>query len=59
LIGRIVSKDRGAYTYLHDSVQEFPSGEAFLSRLNKAGFKNSTQLKLSFGIASIYMGEKS
>lgn len=59
LIGRLVSKDRGAYTYLHDSVQVFPSGEAFLNRLNKAGFKNSSQLKLSFGIASIYVGEKS
>jgi len=58
LIGRTVSKDRRAYTYLHDSVQEFPSGEAFLSRLNIAGFKNSSQLKLSFGIASIYVGEK-
>jgi len=58
LIGRVVSKDRGAYTYLHDSVQEFPSGEAFLSRLKKAGFENSSQLKLSFGIASIYVGEK-
>ncbi len=58
LIGRIISKDRGAYVYLHDSVQEFPSGEVFLKRLHKAGFKNSTQKKLSFGIASIYIGEK-
>lgn len=58
LIGRIISKDRVAYTYLHDSVQEFPSGEAFLSRLNSAGFENASQLKLSFGIASIYVGEK-
>ncbi|PKP31402.1 MAG: bifunctional demethylmenaquinone methyltransferase/2-methoxy-6-polyprenyl-1,4-benzoquinol methylase UbiE [Bacteroidetes bacterium HGW-Bacteroidetes-17] len=58
LIGRVISKDRVAYTYLHDSVQEFPSGEAFLNRLNKAGFENASQLKLSFGIASIYVGEK-
>ena len=58
LIGRLISKDRGAYTYLHDSVQEFPSGAAFIQRLAKAGFKDSTQRKLSFGIASIYIGEK-
>lgn len=58
LIGWVISKDRVAYTYLHDSVQEFPSGEAFLSRLTKAGFENASQLKLSFGIASIYVGEK-
>ncbi len=58
LIGRLISKDRGAYVYLHDSVQEFPSGEVFLNRLQKAGFKNPIQIKLSFGIASIYIGEK-
>jgi demethylmenaquinone methyltransferase / 2-methoxy-6-polyprenyl-1,4-benzoquinol methylase len=58
LIGRLISKDRGAYTYLHDSVQEFPSGAAFMKRLSSAGFENPTQRKLTFGIASIYMGEK-
>jgi len=58
VMGRIISKDRTAYTYLHDSVQEFPSGENFLDRLRKAGFQNTEQRKLSFGIASIYMGEK-
>lgn len=58
LIGRIISKDRGAYIYLHDSVQEFPSGEEFLKRMQKVGFQNSVQRKLSFGIASIYVGVK-
>lgn len=58
LIGRLVSKDRGAYVYLHDSVQEFPSGNDFLLRLKNAGFENTVQKKLSFGIASIYVGEK-
>lgn len=58
LIGRIISKDRGAYAYLHDSVQEFPSGEEFLKRMQKVGFQNSVQRKLSFGIASIYVGVK-
>ncbi len=58
LIGRLISRDKGAYTYLHDSVQEFPSGAAFMERLTLAGFKNPTQRKLSFGIASIYIGEK-
>lgn len=58
LLGRIISKDRSAYTYLHDSVQEFPSGTDFLERLHGVGFKNAVQRKLSFGIASIYFGEK-
>lgn len=56
--GKIVSRDNRAYQYLHDSVQVFPYGKAFLDLMNKAGFKNATDKKLSFGIASLYIGEK-
>lgn len=58
LIGKMVSKDSAAYTYLPDSVRQFPSGEAFLIRLEKAGFKNCKQRPLTFGIATIYVGDK-
>ncbi|MCL3781574.1 bifunctional demethylmenaquinone methyltransferase/2-methoxy-6-polyprenyl-1,4-benzoquinol methylase UbiE [Prolixibacteraceae bacterium JC049] len=57
-LGRMVSKDDSAYTYLPESVYEFPDGEAFLKKLNKVGFKNTKQVKLTFGIASLYLGEK-
>ena len=57
-IGRTVSKDATAYTYLHDSVQVFPEGDAFLSAMQKAGFVNTYQKTLTFGICSIYVGEK-
>jgi demethylmenaquinone methyltransferase/2-methoxy-6-polyprenyl-1,4-benzoquinol methylase len=33
-VGRQVSKDKDAYTYLHDSVTVFPSGEAFTGILS-------------------------
>ena len=58
LIGRMVSKHNEAYTYLPDSVQEFPFGQAFLDHLIKAGFRETEVRSLSFGIASIYIGTK-
>lgn len=57
-LGRIVSKDSSAYTYLPESVYEFPDGELFLKELSNVGFKNPRQIKLSFGIASLYLAEK-
>ncbi|MEX2593689.1 MAG: bifunctional demethylmenaquinone methyltransferase/2-methoxy-6-polyprenyl-1,4-benzoquinol methylase UbiE [Anditalea sp.] len=57
-IGKMVSKDNDAYTYLPESVQDFPFGSDFLSILEKVGFKNTKCKPLTFGISSIYMGEK-
>ncbi len=57
-IGKIVSKDNAAYTYLPESVNEFPFGDQFLEILNKTGFKNTTCKPLTLGISSIYVGEK-
>ena len=58
LIGKMVSKDTAAYTYLPDSVSAFPSGKLFTERLEKAGFTKCTILPLTFGIATIYTGDK-
>ncbi len=58
LIGRIVSKDMSAYTYLPESVQAFPYGKDFLDILRKTGFKNPICIPLTFGICSIYIAEK-
>lgn len=57
-IGKIVSKDNAAYTYLPESVQAFPDGEDFLAVLKKVGFKNTQCKPLTFGISSIYIGQK-
>lgn len=56
--GRIISKDKSAYTYLPDSIKAFPHGQAFLDLMTNAGFKNNSAKKLTFGIASLYIGEK-
>jgi demethylmenaquinone methyltransferase/2-methoxy-6-polyprenyl-1,4-benzoquinol methylase len=57
-IGKLVSKDNRAYTYLPESVKVFPEGEDFLAILRKAGFKKCKQVLLSGGISTIYIGEK-
>ncbi len=58
LLGRMVSKDRRAYTYLPDTVMKFPQGEEFLAILKDAGIRSPRQQRLTFGIATIYTGEK-
>ncbi|MEI6410296.1 MAG: bifunctional demethylmenaquinone methyltransferase/2-methoxy-6-polyprenyl-1,4-benzoquinol methylase UbiE [Bacteroidota bacterium] len=57
-IGRLTSRDVRAYTYLFESVQVFPEGDAFLSILTKTGFRNPTCERLTLGICSIYSAEK-
>lgn len=54
-LGALISGDRGAYTYLHDSVQVFPEGPAFLDELAACGFVPRRQQRLTFGIASLYL----
>jgi len=58
LAGRIISKDRAAYTYLPESVNAFPDGQNFLNYMHAAGFRDTTARPLTFGIASIYTGMK-
>ena len=57
-VGKLFSGNKAAYTYLNESVIAFPEGTAFLTILEKAGFKNVSQQKLSLGICSIYCGSK-
>lgn len=58
VIGRLISKDTRAYTYLPESVSQFPYGENFTRILRDAGFKDTSCRQLTFGIASIYTGRK-
>ncbi|PIB36547.1 bifunctional demethylmenaquinone methyltransferase/2-methoxy-6-polyprenyl-1,4-benzoquinol methylase [Reichenbachiella sp. 5M10] len=58
MIGKLVSKDNSAYTYLPESVQEFPFGKEFTGILDKLGFKQTKCIPLTFGISSIYTAIK-
>jgi demethylmenaquinone methyltransferase / 2-methoxy-6-polyprenyl-1,4-benzoquinol methylase len=57
-IGKMVSGNPEAYKYLHDSVNAFPEGEAFMEILRKSGFRNTYFKPLSLGICSIYCGTR-
>jgi len=58
LLGRMISSDKGAYTYLPESVQAFPEGIEFLGILKDVGFKEARLKRLTFGISSIYIAYK-
>lgn len=57
-IGKIVSKDARAYTYLPESVDAFPSGSDFVQIMQELGYRDCRCIPLSGGIASIYIGKK-
>ena len=57
-LGRLISGNSSAYTYLPDSVGKFPTGEAFTKLLENVGFTDTKHRSLTFGIASIYTGIK-
>ena len=58
VVGGWVSGNRGAYTYLPESVMKFPQGRAFLDIMVRCGFQGAARHKLTFGIASLYTGKK-
>lgn len=57
-LGRLISKDKSAYTYLPASVEAFPDGTDFENILKKVGFKETACKALTFGISSIYTARK-
>ncbi len=57
-IGKKVSKNDEAYTYLPESVQQFPEGRNFMKVMKEAGFTQISQERLTFGIATLYTGLK-
>lgn len=58
-LGKMISKDARAYTYLPESVDAFPYGKTFLDRMHEVGYTKAQCIPLTFGIASIYLAEKS
>lgn len=57
-LGRLISKDKSAYTYLPESVEAFPDGMDFENILKKVGFKETACKPLTFAISSIYTARK-
>ena len=57
-IGRLVSHDVRAYSYLPESIAAVPQGNAMLELLREAGFSQCTFTPLTFGTCTIYMAIK-
>lgn len=56
--GRLISKDTCAYSYLTKTIEAFPQGEQMVGILKKAGFREASFKRLSFGICTMYFATK-
>jgi demethylmenaquinone methyltransferase/2-methoxy-6-polyprenyl-1,4-benzoquinol methylase len=50
--------DKSAYSYLPESVGQFPDGRALADRMAAAGLAEVRFEPLTFGVATIYLGTK-
>jgi demethylmenaquinone methyltransferase/2-methoxy-6-polyprenyl-1,4-benzoquinol methylase len=58
VLGRLITGSREAYTYLPDSIRQFPPPERLRQLFEQAGFSNATYRLLNGGIAAIHTGCK-
>lgn len=56
--GRLISKDNSAYSYLTKTIEAFPQGERMQDILLKAGFRDASFKRLTFGICTMYFATK-
>ena len=57
-IGKKISGDNKAYTYLPQSVMNFPKPKDFLQTMEECGFKDVRQKALTFGLCRMYEGKR-
>ena len=58
VVGRIISGDDSAYTYLPETMAAFPQGEFMREILLKNGFSQVSFRRLTMGICTLYIAEK-
>jgi demethylmenaquinone methyltransferase/2-methoxy-6-polyprenyl-1,4-benzoquinol methylase len=57
-IGRLVSRDPGAYSYLPASVLQFPHRDALVARMHEAGLADGAWRDLAGGIVCLYTARR-
>lgn len=57
-LGGIISKNKGAYEYLPNSIESFLSKEEFIVELKETGFEMLEFKSFSFGISSMFLAKK-
>ena len=58
VIGRLISHDDSAYTYLPSSMEAFPQAEVVKESLQQIGFSQVRFERLTFGICTLFVAEK-
>ncbi len=58
MLAGLLTGNRGAYAYLGDSIERFPSGERMISLIESKGFTGAKWEPQFGGISSVYWGEK-
>ncbi len=57
-VGRFISKEKAAYSYLPASIKVVPQGKVMTDLLARIGYKEAKARTLTFGICSLYTGTK-
>jgi demethylmenaquinone methyltransferase / 2-methoxy-6-polyprenyl-1,4-benzoquinol methylase len=58
ILGRVISRDRGAYGYLPASVGSFATPDEFVKILRQSGFADISAVPLTFGIVFLYTARR-
>ena len=57
-VGRLLSKEHTAYSYLPASIKVVPQGKVMTDLLSRVGFSEARSRTFTFGICSLYTGSK-
>lgn len=57
-VGRLITGDSSAYTYLPQSIAAMPQGERMLALMREAGLEGAALRRLTFGVCTIYTAYK-
>lgn len=58
ILGKLLSKDASAYSYLPETMDAVPQAERMQSIISQSGFKNANYKRLIFGMCILYTAEK-
>ena len=58
LVGKPISRDCRAYSYLPATMEAFPQGEVMQGIIEKAGFQSVKFRRFTFGLSTLYTAEK-
>ncbi len=57
-VGKLVSHDVSAYSYLPDTMDKVPQGEEMKRIFEKAGYREVSYRRLAFGMCMMYVGKR-